>query len=76
MAASNGNSGANGEYARDGCFNLSRPYRAANGSIVNASYYTERPKLLLAADRTPTVLYGSVPAGGFTIAEPLGWTAS
>lgn len=51
------------------------------------SYYTERPKLLLAADGTPTVLYGTVyetvgdgrltaTAGavtrGFTIAEPLG----
>jgi len=30
-------SGANGKYALDGCFNLTRPYTAANGSIVNVS---------------------------------------
>ena len=69
-------SGANGEYGLDGCFNLSRPYKAANGSIVNVSYYTARPKLLLAADGTPTHLYGSVATpkgvGSFTAAEPLG----
>jgi len=41
-------SGSNGEFAQNGCFNLSRPYKAANGSVVNATYYTERPKLLLA----------------------------
>merc|ERR1719272_2486211 len=53
-------SGCNGAYALDGCFNLTRPYKAANGSLLNISYYTERPKLLLAADRTPTHLYGTV----------------
>ncbi len=30
-------SGANGKYALDGCFNLTRPYKAANGSVVNVS---------------------------------------
>eukprot|EP01048_Picozoa_sp_COSAG05_P010369 COSAG05_NODE_908_length_6643_cov_2.923441_2_plen_91_part_00 len=40
-------SGANGlaPYRLDGPFNLSRPYKAPNGSIVNASYYTPRPKV-------------------------------
>jgi len=78
-------SGCNGAYALDGCFNLTRPYKAANGSLLNISYYTERPKLLLAADRTPTHLYGTVywpipnekgKSGGFTIVEPLGKAAS
>ena len=74
-------SGSNGEFAQNGCFNRSRPYKAANGSVVNATYYTERPKLLFAADRTPTALFGTVyetvgvVTRGFTIAEPLGWTA-
>ena len=48
----------------------------ANGSMAAASYYTARPKLLLAADGTPTHLYGSAGTpegvGSFTIAEPLG----
>ena len=71
-------SGSNGEFAQNGCFNLSRPYKAANGSVVNATYYTERPKLLFAADRTPTALFGTVyetvgvVTRGYTIAEPLG----
>jgi hypothetical protein len=71
-------SGSNGEYALDGCFNLSRPFKAANGSILNVDYYTERPKLLLDANGAPTVLYGTVyqtvgnATRGFTIAEPLG----
>ena len=71
-------SGCNGEYALDGCFNLSRPFKAANGSILSVDYYTERPKLLLDAHGTPTVLYGTVydtvgkAQRGFTIAEPLG----
>lgn len=72
-------SGCNGAYALEGCFNLTRPYRAANGSLRNVSYYTERPKLLLDADGTPLVLYGTVYENvakgitrGFTIAEPLG----
>lgn len=70
--------GCNGQYALSGCFNLSRPYKTANGSITNVSYYTERPKLLVAADGTPTHLYGTVyypmpqkRTGGFTIVEPL-----
>ena len=72
-------SGCNGEDALDGAFNLSRPFKAANGSIHNVSYYTERPKLLIDASGTPTVLYGTVYQSvdskvtrGFTIAEPLG----
>lgn len=72
-------SGCNGEYSLDGAFNLSRPFKAANGSIQNVSYYTERPKLLIDASGTPTVLYGTVyqpvdskVTRGFTIAEPLG----
>ena len=53
-----------------------RPYVDATGKMQNVSYYTARPKLLLAADGTPTHLYGSVatPKGQweFTAAEPLG----
>ena len=47
--------------------------------VSHVSYYTERPKLLLDADGTPMVLYGTVyetvekgVTRGFTIAEPLG----
>ena len=74
-------SGCNGEFALEGCFNLTRPYTTAHGSVANVSYYTERPKLLLDSSGTPIVLYGTVyeqppPGGkvtrGFTIAEPLG----
>ena len=71
-------SGANGlaPTRMDGCFNLSRPYRLSNGSIVHIDYYTARPKLLLSSDGTPTTLYGSVGTpqgvGSFTAAEPLG----
>jgi len=70
-------SGCNGKYALEGAFNLSRPFKAANGSTQNVSYYTERPKLLVDATGTPVVLYGTVYQSvgkvqrGFTIAEPL-----
>ena len=40
--------------------NTALQWQAANGSIANVSYYTERPKLLLDADGTPTHLYGTV----------------
>ena len=70
--------GCNGAYALEGCFNLTRQYVASNGSLANVSYYTERPKLLLTADGTPTHLFGTVyyhepdkRTGGFTIVEPL-----
>ena len=65
-------------YALDGCFNLSRPFKAENMFILAVDYYTERPKLLLDVHGTPTVLYGTVyqtvgkDQRGFTIAEPLG----
>ena len=72
-------SGCNGAYALDGCFNLTRTYNTVDGSVANVSYYTERPKLLLGADSTPTHLYGTVyypmpnkRSGGFLIVEPLG----
>jgi hypothetical protein len=40
-------SGANGVLPERmvGPFNLTRPYKAANGTVVNASYYTPRPKV-------------------------------
>ena len=54
----------NGEFAREGCFNLTRPYTAANGSVASVSYYSERPKLLLDSSGTPIVLYGTVCSTG------------
>ena len=61
----------------EGAFNLSRPYTAANGTLQNVSYYTERPKLLFDADGvTPTHVYGafggrSPGAPSVTVASPL-----
>ena len=59
-----------------GCFNLTRPYTAGNGTTVNASYYTPRPKLLMGDDGvTPTHLFNAAAAPGnqpcFTVASPL-----
>ena len=45
-------SGSNCEFAQNGRFSLSRPHKAANGSVVNATYCTERPKLPAACGRS------------------------
>ena len=63
-------------HTHKGAFNLSRPYIDASGARRNVSYYSARPKLLLAADGvTPTHLYGSTSVAGrkgsFTIVSPL-----
>ena len=81
-------SGSNGEFAQNGCFNLSRPYKAAHGSIVNATLCTYS-----AHGASKTAFCGrphddgplrhrvrdgqqvELVTRGFKIAEPLGWTA-
>ena len=56
-----------------GAFGQERPVRWPNGSTASVSYWSERPKLLFAADgTTPTHLYaGSSKATGYTIVSPL-----